>query len=145
MTTATSNKAAWQEIQSKVQSMTGITCLIGEPTDPPSGITAALIPEGGHVDETTLTDPREVHRIQLRFYAPAFAEPKENTEFILDGYRAQIMADLYGAFTLGGTIAYLLPAQFTWTYGYQTIAQTMFRLLDIPIAYRVDDNAVFAP
>lgn len=146
---ATANKAALQAMRSKLQAMGlcrgGVT--IGEPKSPPADMTAAIIMDNGEIDETVLNAPREVHRAIIRFYANMLADPRENIEFDLDQARAQIEADVFGDFELGGTVAYALPTQYRWQYGYQQIgeqqAARMYRMLDLTIAYRVDPASTF--
>ena len=143
--TATANKAVLLNMQSKLAAMGhckgGVT--IGEPKDAPGQLTAAIILDGGEIPETVLNAPRETHRVLLRFYRNAIADPRQNIEFELDEVRAEIEEDICGDFDLGGTIAYALPTEFRWQYGYQTVGQTMFRILDLTVAYRVDPAATF--
>ena len=141
---ASNNKATLQNMQSKLAAMGGVkAAVIGEPRQVQSG-TVAIILESGDIDETTLQHPREVHRVTLRRFENWMEAPPEEIEFRLDEWRAEIMADVFGEFDLGGTVAYALPTECSWTYGYQTVNNTIYRLLDIEIAYRVDDRASFA-
>jgi len=146
MTVATANRATLKNMQSKLQAMGKVaSAIIGEPKSKMQDGLVAIIPMSGHIDETTLNSPREVHMVMLRRYDNALSEPQDAIEYDMDEWRADVMSDVLGNFTLGGTVAYALPTQFTWQYGYQTIENTMYRLLDLTIAYRIDDNAVFAP
>lgn len=141
---ATSNQAAWQNMQSKLASMGyNVLSAIGEPYAPPEGMTACIIPLGGRIDEVTLQAPREIHQAAIRFYAPMLEQPQEQIEFELDQARANIQSDIFGDFDLGGNIAYALPALFTWAYGYQDVSHIVYRLLDLNVFYRVDDRAAF--
>lgn len=145
MAAVTANKAALQNMLSKLKAMGGVTqAVIGEPMAAQTG-TVAIIPTGGRVDETTLTSPREIHAVTLRRYHSALEEPKENIEFAHDQWRANILDDIFGEFDLGGSIAYPLPILTTWDYGYQEVGRVMYRLLDLSISYRIDDRATFAP
>jgi hypothetical protein len=97
----------------------------------------------GSIDETTLQSPREIHLVMLRRYVNAMREPGEEIEFEMDAWRADIQEDIFGDFDLGGNVAYPEPTQFVWNYGFQTIENTIYRLLDLTVAYRIDDNATF--
>lgn len=145
---ATSNRNALLEMQSKLKAMGGVIAVIGEPMAV-QGSTVAIIPQSARIDETTLTSPREIHEVIFRRYEPmpanATSGDKERIEFAMDAWRAQIQADIFGEFDLGGTIAYPLPLQFEARYGYQEVSRIMCRLLDLTVVYRIDDNATFAP
>lgn len=142
---ATSNQATWENMATKLMSMGGIVhAVIGEPKKAMQSGTVAIIPTRGSIPETTLTHARETHFVMLRRYHNAMTEPADQIEFLLDQWRADIMEDVFGDFDLGGTIAYAWPTQFEWSYGYQTIDQTVYRLLDLTVAYYVDDRSAFA-
>ena len=143
---ATGNQAAWQVMQSHLGAMGYIaSAVIGEPMAPPPPITAAIIPIDVTIDETTLTSPREIHQVSLRFYADGLSEAREDVEFTLDQIRADIKEDIFGDFTLGGEVAYALPTRFAGRWGWQSVGGVMYRLLDLTVAYRIDDRATFAP
>jgi hypothetical protein len=142
---ATANRATLINMQGKLQAMGGVAkAVIGEPKSAVQDGLVSIIPLSGSIDETTLTAPREVHLVMLRRYVNAMREPTEETEFEMDAWRADVMEDIFGDFDLGGNVAYALPTQFLWNYGYQTIENTIYRLLDLTVAYRIDDNASFA-
>ena len=144
MADATSNKATWKNMQSKLATMGGVVnALLGEPRSKMQSGTVAVIPESGRIDETTLSSPREIHIVTLRRYENGLQEPSAAIEEKLDAWRAQIASDVFGDFDLGGNIAYALPTEFGWQYGYQTVEQTQYRILDITVAYRIDDRATF--
>ena len=141
---ATANRAALIDMQAKLQAMGGVSkAVIGEPKSAVQDGLVAIIPASGRIDETTLAAPREIHIVTLRRYINAMREPLEDTEFEMDAWRAEVMEDIFGDFNLGGNVAYALPTQFQWAYGFQTIENTMYRLLDLTVAYRIDDNASF--
>lgn len=140
---ATTNRLTLINMQDKLMAMGATDVLIGEPKSAMQDGVVAIIPTSGHIDETTLTNPREVHIVVLRRYAPFLQEPQQNIEFAMDAWRAQIQADIFGNFTLGGTVGYALPTQFQWAYGYQTVETFVYRILDLTVAYRIDDNAPF--
>ena len=143
---ATGNKTAWEAMQSHLMAMGyGPNVVIGEPRSQMQSGTIALIPLSGEIDETTLNNPREIHRIQLRMYRNWLEEPQGETELVLDQFRADIEEDIMGDFDLGGNVAYALPAEFVWTYEENTVEKTLYRILNLQIAYRIDDRAPFAP
>lgn len=142
---ATSNRAALIAMQSKLMAMGGVVqAVIGEPKSAMQSGLVAIIPTSGRIDETTLRHPREIHIVTLRRYVDALEEPQEQIEFDMDDWRANVLEDINGDFDLGGTIAYPLPTLFEWRYGYQTVENTMYRMLDLIIAYRIDDRALYA-
>ena len=146
---ATSNQAALVNMKSKLAAMGGVSvAVIGEPKVTFQDGLVAIIPTSGNVPETTLAGPRETHIVTLRRYENMLAAPGEDIEFRMDQWRADILEDVFGDFDLGGTVAYALPTQFEWRYGYQTIGdregQVVYRLLDLTVAYRIDDNAQFS-
>jgi len=146
---ATANRAALIAMQSKLGGMGGVTqAVIGEPKLGVQDGLVAIIPTSGRIDETTLTSPREIHVVSLRRYENMLNRPGEGIEFAMDQWRAEILEDIFGDFDLGGTVAYALPVETEWRYGYQTIGegqgQVPYRLLDLQVAYRIDDNSTFA-
>lgn len=143
MAAVTANKGALQSMQSKLRAMGGVSsAVIGEPMAAQTGM-VAIIPSGGRIDELTLNSPREIHAVTLRRYHSALDEPRDNIEFSHDQWRADVLDDIFGDFELGGAVAYALPVLTTWEYGYQQVGNTMFRLLDLSISYRVDDRSTF--
>ena len=141
---ATTTKAALQTLQSKLQAMGGPSAVvIGEPKSKVQSGLVAIIPEGGRIDETVLNAPREIHVVTLRRFENAMQGPEEEIEFRLDAWRAEIMEDAFGDFDLGGNVAYLLPTEMPWVYGYVTVENTIYRFLDITLTFRVDPVAVF--
>jgi len=142
---ATTNRATWIQMRNQLNAMGGVTAVIGEPKSAMQNGTVAIIPSDGGVDETVLNAPREVHSLTLRRFENAMQGPFDEIEFRLDAWRANVAEDFFGDFTLGGTMAYALPTQFAWQYGYVTYESTMYRFLDINIGYRVDDRSTFAP
>ena len=141
---ATTQKATWQDMASKLQKMGGVpSAVIGEPKSAMQSGVVAVIPENGHIDETVLNAPREVHVVTLRRFENALQGPTEEIEFRLDAWRAEVQEDVFGDFDLGGTIAYVMPTEMPWAYGYVTVENTLYRFLDITVTYRVDPVAVF--
>ena len=141
---ATSNKATWQNMQSKLMKMGGIpSVVIGEPRSKMQSGTVALIPLEGNYDETVLNAPREIHRINIRMYQNWLEEPQEEVEFLLDQFRADVMEDIARDFDLGGTIAYIVPDEFVWSYDEAEVENILYRVVNLVIAYRVDERATF--
>lgn len=142
----TSNRATWVNMASKLREMGGVAgAVVGEPTTGIQSGIVAIIADGGRVDETVLSGPREVHTVTLRRYeARTKGVSPEVADLALDAWRAQIMSDLFGDFDLGGSVAYLLPVETSWDYGYQTVENILYRLLDIKFSYRIDDRATFS-
>ncbi len=144
MTAATSNKATYQNMQSKLKAMGGVrNAVIGEPRSKMQSGTVAIIPLEGEYDQTSLKQPREIHRVNIRMYQNWLEEPQEEVEFILDQFRANLMKDITGDFDLGGTMAYIMPGEFVWTYDESEIGKTLYRVVNCTVAYRVDGRATF--
>lgn len=144
MAAVTGNRATWTNIRSKIAAMGGVSsAVIGEPIKAMQSGVVAIIADNGRIDETTLGHAREIHVVTLRRYENAFQESRDAIDTRLDEWRAQIMSDIFGDFDLGGNIAYPLPTQCSWQYGWQTVENTMYRLLDFTLAYRVDERTAF--
>lgn len=143
---ATSDKAAWEVMQSHLAKMGyGTITMIGDPRSDAQSRMIAIVPRDGEVDRTTLGTPSEIHRVVLRFYVNWFEEPQEDTEFLLDQFRADIMEDVFGDYELGGTVCSALPTEFAWEYGIATVEKTLYRTLDLTVGYRIEDRAAFSP
>lgn len=142
---ATSNKAVWQAMQSHISALGYGPAQIGEPRTKVQDGMVAIIPDHGEIPESTLSGPRETHRVLLRMYKSWADEPTQDTEFALDQFRADIEADIFGQFQLGGVIAYPLPSDFGWLYDVKDVEKALYRCVDLIIGYRIDDNATFAP
>jgi hypothetical protein len=146
VTDATTNLDALRVIQSHVKAIGKVSkVVIGEPKKGMQNGVVAVIPMTGRVDEVTLQTMREIHVVMLRRYENMLREPQEQVEFDLDRWRAQIAADLAGDFTIGGEVAYLLPTEIEWRWGYAQIETLWHRILEFEFAYRIDDRATFAP
>ena len=129
---ATSNRAAWQVIQSKLMAM-GFSpnVVIGEPRTGNQDGTIAIIPLEGNYDETVLSQPREIHRINIRMYRNWLEEPQEEVELELDAFRADIMEDIAGDFDIGGEVAYIIPDEFGWTFDEAEVGDTLYRTVNL--------------
>ena len=142
---ATGNQLAWENMQSKIMAMGGVPAVvIGEPRREAQSGLVALIPLQGEVDETVLDAPREIHRISITMYRKWLEDPEEETEFELDKFRAEILEDIFGNFTLGGKVSHVLPAETDWNYDEAEVGNTLYRVINIIVSYRIDENATFA-
>ena len=140
---ATSNRAAWVVMQSKLQAMGYGSVVIGEPRTGDADGIIALIPADGHYDESVLDAPREIHRVSIRMYRSWLAQPQDEVEFELDKFRAGILEDIAGDFDIGGEVAYYMPGETEWEFGEAEVGETLYRIIDITVAYRVDERATF--
>lgn len=138
----TNNRLVWQDMKTKLAAVGGVArAVIGEPASGVQSGLVAIIPTGGTIPETVLNAPRERHAVILRRYENALQAPAEEIELRLDQWRADIFEDICGDFDLGGTIAYPEFTEFAWNYGYQTVENTIYRLLDLTLVYRIDPAA----
>lgn len=140
----TPNQTAWQTMKAAIIALGHPIVVIGEPRTGMQSGTVAIIPVQGEIDEVTLTSPREIHRVVLRLYVQ-WLDNSETTEATLDQFRADMEADIVTDFTLGGAVAYALPAEFTWTYDEHQIQNgSAYRVINLLVAYRIDDQSTFA-
>jgi hypothetical protein len=143
---ATATRLALEDLKSKLLAIGDATnVVIGEPRSPCESGTVAIIPDGGEIDSVT-SHPREIHRVILRRYENFIHEPADEIEFRLDSWRIEVEEDFFAKFTLGGNIANPEPTQWGWEYGRVDLGNTMFRVLDFLVAYRVDpETTTFTP
>jgi hypothetical protein len=64
---------------------------VGEPFKAPQSMTAAIVLTGTTVPETTLSAPVEERTVTIRVYADAMADPREDTEFLLDDTMSELL------------------------------------------------------
>ncbi len=140
---ATSNRAAWVVMQSKLMAMGYGEVVIGEPRTGDADGVIALIPAAGNYDETVLDAPREIHRVSIRMYRNWLQQPQDDVEFALDAFRADILEDIAGDFDIGGEVAYYMPGETEWEFGEAEVGETLYRTVDITVAYRIDERATF--
>jgi len=140
---ATSNRAAWVEMQSKLMALGYGSVVIGAPVTGDADGMIALLNDGGHYDETVLDAPREIHRVKIRMYRNWLDQPQDEVEFELDKFRAEILEDIAGDFDIGGNVAYYMPGETEWEPDFAEVGDTPYRVMDITIAYRIDENATF--
>lgn len=146
MATVTDSEAeAWTVLQSHLMALGYLENVdIGEPKAPPSPTAAAIVPMSGRPDVTVMNAPRYIHMLSLRFYGEGIGENREKVERELSQIRANILADIWGDFTLGGNVVHVIPRMTEWKWGWVAISGTMFRLLDITIGVRLDVTYTFA-
>jgi len=95
------------------------------------------------IPATTLNRTIERREVSIRVYINAMREPVEEIEFDLDTIVGDIMEDLCGDFSLGGTVRNIDATAVVTRFGYQTISGMMYRLADITLPLIVDDSAAF--
>ena len=140
---ATSNRAVWVVMQSKLMAMGYGSVVIGEPRSGDANGVIALIPAGGNYDESVLDAPREIHRVSIRMYRNWLQEPQDEVEFELDKFRADILEDIAGDFDIGGEVAYYEPGETEWEFGEAEVGETLYRTVDITVGWHVDERATF--
>ena len=122
----------------------------GDPKAPPVGVTrvfASVIMRSTSIVALTLNGTIELHVILIRLYRDMLAEPQKSIEIDLATAAQRIQADIAGEYDLGGSIrsvdvggSYGEPLRTDW--GYVTISNTMYRIVDITVPLLVDDSAV---
>ena len=128
---------------------------IGEPVSVPDAtdrIFAGIWMTSAVVVEVTLSNTVELHTTNVRLYKrAAFGQGDDSgdVEQSLALATSQISSDLIGEFDLGESIRNIdVAGQYggglTATWGYVTIAQTVFRSVDIVVPLVVDDSAAQA-
>ncbi|HLA18302.1 MAG TPA: hypothetical protein VJ253_03185 [Dehalococcoidia bacterium] len=116
---------------------------IGEPKDAPGNTHGAVMLAAYSIPATTLNRTIERREVSIRVYINAMREPVEEIEFDLDTIVGDIMEDLCGDFSLGGTVRNIDATAVVTRFGYQTISGMMYRLADITLPLIVDDSAAF--
>ena len=119
---------------------------IGEPKAPPTSAYASVI-----LGPITLTEPTAggatSGRIDLivRIYRDAINEPLEDTEFLMATTVLELFEDFCGDFDFGdANVRNLLPLDMAATPGYQTIGNTLYRVMDITVPLMVNDMTTMA-
>ena len=142
---ATSNRAALKTLQSNLAAGGYFRrVVIGDPKSPPDTMTAAVYTVSLTVPETTLLNPRMTWTTNVRIYARALDGRDEDVELALDEAVQNIVEDIMGDFTLGGSVAYILPTALNVRWGFLEVGGVWYRVVDIPLSYTVDDRATFA-
>ena len=93
---------------------------------------------------TTLSKTIETRTVSIRFYHMAVLDaPDPETELRLGELVDEIIEDLLGDFDLGGTIRAIDPTGIEVDWGYQTIQNVAFRVVELKVPMTVDDSASF--
>ncbi len=130
---------ALETLESKV-SATGYSPVVTrrEPMAAVQDQTVAVMAQTGFIDESVLDAPREVHIVTMRRYVNALSTPESDIDDEMELWRAAVLEAFWGDFNLGDNIAYGLPDETRWEYGYGTLENTLYRFLDLTIGWRVD-------
>ena len=128
---------------------------VGEPTSPPEAVDklfVAIYMNSASVVELTLGNTTELHPATVRLYRrAAFGQGDDAgaVEAEMALAVSQVSSNLIGEFDLGETVraidvggTYGTPVTATW--GYVSINNTMFRIVDLVIPLIVDDSATQA-
>lgn len=146
MAQTTSVEAVLDDMASKIMAAGWAQDVVRyDPNQPPENVLASVVHSRGFVEQVTLTTLREIHVALIRLYKVATDRDgvRDGADADLDNARAQILADYWGDFDLGGNAAYMVPsgvARFEWRWGYLQVGATMCRILDIFVPFRVDDR-----
>ncbi len=117
---------------------------IGEPARPPEGYTAVIQNIRVRSELTSLSKTIEIRTVSVRFYHQAVLDaPDPETELTLGEFVDEIIEDLLGDFDLGGTIRNIQPVGIEVDWGYQTIQNVAFRVVELKVPMTVDDSASF--
>ena len=126
--------------------------MIGEPKSPPSSVkpTAAIYMTSASVIQLMMDGATsESHIVTLRIYRDMLEDSVEIAETTLAASVSSISEDLLGDYDLGATINHIDAAGmhgqgFSMTWGYISIADKMYRTVDIIIPLIVDGSATMA-
>ena len=119
--------------------------MVGEPKSPPgNGLTAAVFMERVAVDELTLSTTIESHEVVVRFYTPNLQQTTPNREDRLEKAVAYVEEDLFGDFTLGGTVRNIDISQLEWEFGHVDIDRIDYRTVEATLSLIVDGSATLA-
>ena len=116
---------------------------VGDYFKAPQSLSATVILTGTTVPETTLTAPVEERTVTIRVYADAMAEPREDTEFLLDDVMGELLTAVCNDYDLGGDVRSIDATKITVRYGFATVDQKIYRIADMAIPMIMDDSASF--
>ncbi len=127
--------------------------LIGEPFSPPDDLSAAIFCMDLDPSSVPLSTTIDVWTFQVRLYMRAGMTPAdaEATELALAKGVSEIEAALAAGFTLGGAIRAIdwvgeeAGHRVAFKWGHLTLAQTVFRCVDVTVPLIVDDSGTFVP
>jgi hypothetical protein len=143
-------RATLTAIQSYLQASARFDSVsVGEPLSAPAGISAAVLLSDNRIDALTLNSTIEIRTVVIRIYVSALAEPKSDTEFVLDETQAELIEDFCGDADLGTNgIRAIDVKNIVTRYGYQTIGaggnNAIYRICDITLPLIVDDSAALS-
>lgn len=116
---------------------------IGEYESPPiqkggGGLAAAVYMQSADIPVVELDVPTEIHVLQIRIYATAFANPAKQTEIALTNAVNNFASKAGQEYDLGATIRNVdFAGQFGESlgaeYGYAPVADVMYRVADITV------------
>lgn len=141
---AVKTRSVMLNLQSKLEALGRFASVsIGEPSEPPNSPHAAVILSRFENAGTTLAKTIERRILVVRVYIKAFNDPRGDNEFLMDDIATEFMESVWGDFDLGGNVRNPEPLGVTVNFGYQTIANTVYRIADISLPLIVDDSATF--
>ena len=150
--------ATIDEIETQLTDTSSFSAIVqGRPTSLDTGYTAAILMDRVEVSAVTLTKTIEQHVVLIRIYRDPTEAPTTTVEEDLAERVAQTMADLVADFDLNSTIRNVdaggqYGRRFTAvdgrrlgaTWGYETVAATEYRTVDIAVPLIIDTNATLA-
>ena len=126
--------------------------VVGEPFAPPSSPTAAIFIMDDAQASTTLTGSIENYVLQIRIYWLRATDPPgaRVMEIGIGHAVSHVLAQLAGAFTLGGSVRAIDWAgeegeKVSVKFGHIDLGGSIFRIADITVPLIIDDSTVFAP
>lgn len=122
---------------------------IGEPKQPPQGITAAVYMAAINTASLSFTAAQEVHVVAVRLYHWQDADPLEVPSLSLDDVLLQLEEALHGDFSLSATIRDIdfngvLGAPYDAVFGYLELSGVHYRVVDVTIPLIVDSPTAMA-
>lgn len=122
---------------------------IGEPKQPPQGITAAVYMAGINTSSLSFTAAQEVHVVMVRLYHWLTTDPAEVPFLTLDDVLLQLEEALHGDFTLGSSIRDVdfngvLGAPYDAVFGYVELSGQQYRVADVTIPLIIDSPTAMA-
>ena len=122
---------------------------IGEPKQPPQGISAAIFMSAINTRSLSFTAAVEIHVVMVRLYHNLITDPAEVPFITLDDALLQLEEALHGDFTLEGTIRDvdfngIHGAQYDAVFGYLDLSGVQYRVADVTIPLIVDSPTVMA-
>ena len=120
---------------------------VGEPTawGDADRLYGAIWTLGTRIPYVSLDTAIRIYDTRVRLYSKAFARPQDSREFALARAVQQVASDLFGDFTLGGTIREIdiagqfgQPVRARWGHA---MVGVMYRIVDIDLALVVNDSS----